>query len=210
MRTDDLIAALAADTQPQAPVARQMAAPLLGAFGLTLVGFAFLWGIRPDLWSALASLAALKTLAPLVLVALAAAYALALAHPGRAARGRATALAAVLALAGLAFLAALAREGVAGLLGALAAPQLLTCLLSIPALAAPVLGVALWGLSFGASLRPRVTGAMAGLAAGSLAAATYSLYCDKDMVLFVLPAYGMAIAGVTLAGALIGERVLRW
>ncbi|MCC5964810.1 MAG: DUF1109 family protein [Natronohydrobacter sp.] len=210
MRTDDLIAALAADTKPQAPVAIRMAFPLMGAVGLSGISFALFWGSRPDVWAALGSMAVLKTLVPLVLVALAAAFALALAHPGRAGKGRASALGAVIALAALAFLWALGREGLAGLQGALSTPSLMTCLMSIPALATPLLGVALWGLSSGASLRPWLTGAMAGLAAGALAAAIYSIYCDKDMALFVLPAYGVAIGSVTLAGSLIGMHVLKW
>lgn len=210
MRTDDLIAALAADTKPQAPVAIQLALPLMGAVSLSVLSFVLFWGPRPDLWTALGSIAVLKTLVPLVLVALAAAFALALAHPGRATKARAAVLGTVIALAALAFLLALGREGLAGLQGALSTPSLMTCLLSIPALSTPLLGVALWGLSSGASLRPWLTGAMAGFAAGSLAAAIYSLYCDKDMALFVLPAYGMAIGSVTLAGSLIGVRVLKW
>lgn len=210
MKTNDLIAALAADTKPQAPVARQMTLPLLGAFGLSVASFAMFWGLRPDLWAAIWSLAVLKTLVPLVFAALAAAFALTLAHPGRVAKGRAAALGVVVALAALALLAALVREGLAGLLSALSTPRLMTCLLSIPVLAAPMLGVALWGLSSGASLRPWLTGAMAGLAAGALAATIYSVYCDKDMALFVLPAYGMAIGSVMLAGSLLGLRVLKW
>ena len=210
MRTDDLIAALAADTKPQAPVTTRMALPLLGAVSLAVASFVLFWGPRSDLMAALGSVALLKTVAPLLLVALAAASALALAHPGQTAKGRAVALGAVIALAALAFLAALGREGFAGLISALSTSQLLACLLSIPTLAAPLLGVALWGLSSGASLRPRLTGAMAGLAAGSLAAAIYSIHCDKDIALFVLPAYGTAIGSVTLAGALLGARVLDW
>lgn len=210
MRTDDLIAALAADTQPQAPVARQMTLPLLGAVGLSIASFVLFWGPRPDIWAALGSMAMLKTLIPLVLVTLASVSALALAHPGRAAWGRAAALGAVVALAALALMAAIMREGLDSLVSALSTPQLLTCLFSVPALATPMLGVALWGLSSGASLRPWLTGAMSGLASGALAAAIYSVYCDKDMLLFVLPAYGAAIGSVTLAGGLIGARALKW
>ena len=210
MRTDDLIAALAADTKPQAPIVRQMALPLSGAIGLSITCFALFWGPRPDIWAALGSMAMLKTLIPLILVALAAAFALTLVHPGRRAKGQAAALSTVIALAALSFLAAIAREGPAGLVSALSTPQLLTCLLSVPVLATPLLGVALWGLSSGASLRPWLTGAMAGLATGALAAALYSVYCDKDMMLFVLPAYGVAIGSVTLAGGLLGARLLKW
>lgn len=210
MKTDDLIAALAADTTPQASVPRQMVLPMLGAVGISLAAFVLFWGARPDLWAALGSLALLKTLVPLALVALAMAVALALAHPGVAARRKGAALGAVIVLLAVGFVAVLARDGLTGLASALATPQLTTCLTSVPVLAAPLLGAALWGLSSGASTRPWLTGAMTGLATGALAASIYSLYCDKDMTLFVVPAYGTAIAVVTLAGALIGARVLKW
>jgi len=36
------------------------------------------------------------------------------------------------------------------------------------------------------------------------------LFCDKDMVLFVLPAYSTAVAIVMLAGAALGQRLLKW
>ena len=64
----------------------------------------------------------------------------------------------------------------------------------MPALAVPLLAAVLWALSAGAPLHPGRTGAAGGLAAGALAAALYSLYCDQDTALFVLPAYGAAIA----------------
>ena len=58
--------------------------------------------------------------------------------------------------------------------------------------------------------RLMMTGAVAGLAAGGLAATIYCLHCPEASPLFVLTWYtlGMALAG--LAGALAGERLLRW
>lgn len=210
MRTDDLISVLAADTMQQQPVGRQLGRTMLAAIGVSLAAFVVLWGPRPDIWAALGSFAVLKTLAPMALGALAVAFALALAHPAGAHQRRGAALGALIALAALAFLAALVHEGQAGLVSALSTPSLLTCLLSIPVLAAPVLVAVFWGLSSGASVRPRLTGAAAGLVAGGVAAAIYSIYCDKDMALFVLPAYSIAIGSVTFAGALLGPRFLRW
>lgn len=210
MKTEDLIAALAADTTPRPPVARDLGRAMLLAAAVTLAAFLAYWGPRPDLWAALGSAAVLKTLVPLGLGALAAALALALAHPG-AAPGR---LAAMLGAAGLAlalsFGLALARDGLGGLIDALSTPSLVTCLSSIPALAVPLLVAVFRGLSAGASTRPRQSGAAAGLLAGALSAAVYSIYCDKDVALFVLPAYATAIATVALIGALLGPRLLRW
>lgn len=210
MRTQDLISALAADTLPQPPVIRQIGRALVPAVAVSVIAFVLFWGVRPDIVATLGSLAVLKTLGPLVLVILSLAYALALSHPGVADERRKIALGGAILLCALLFMVVFAQQGLAGLVDALSTPSLLICLLSVPVLAAPLLAAMLWGLSSGASMRPRVTGAAAGLAAGGAAAAIYSFYCDKDMVLFVLPAYSVAIGIVVLAGVLLGPRALKW
>jgi hypothetical protein len=207
MKTEDLIAVLAADTQPGRSVAQAMARALPPALGVSVVAFALFWGLRPDLAAALASGAVLKTVGPLALAGLAGALALALARPGAAVLRPALALA--LCGGGLALMLAVALAQ-AGVTRALDTPILWTCLASVPALALPVLGAALWALRSGAALRPGLTGGAAGLLAGGIGAAVYSLYCDQDGALFVLVAYGAAISVVALTGAALGARVLRW
>ncbi|MDD7969985.1 DUF1109 domain-containing protein [Roseinatronobacter alkalisoli] len=210
MNTDDLIAVLAADTLPQQTVGQRLWRALPVAIGVTVLAFVVFWGARADMMAALNSAAILKTIFPLVLALLAGALAFGLARPGLRADMRMAALG--LFAAGLiaAFAMALARDGVSGLTGALATPSLVTCLLSVPTLALPLLGAVFWALSAGAALRPRLTGAVAGLLAGGLSAALYSLHCDQDAALFVLPAYSTAILPVALFGAAIGPRLLKW
>jgi hypothetical protein len=147
---------------------------------------------------------------PLILAALAGALALDLARPEARPVAWAGAVAVVAALLLGGFLSALGDEASMGLVASLAKPSLVTCLATVPALAVPLLGAVLWALSVGAPTHPGRAGAAGGLAAGALAAALYSLYCDQDAALFVLPAYGAAVLLVTLAGALAGARVLRW
>lgn len=210
MKTDELILALAADTVPQKSVPERFARAMPVAIGVSLAAFALFWGPRPDLWAALTSASVLKTLVPLVLAVLSGAVALALARPGARYAYRAAAVSVLVALLIVTFIIALAQAGPAALVPALSTPLLLTCLLSVPLLAIPVLAAVLWGLSAGAALHPRLTGAAGGLMAGGLAASVYSLYCDKDMVLFVLPAYSAAILSVALVGAILGPRLLKW
>lgn len=210
MKTDDLIMALAADTMPQKSVSQRFTRAMPIAIGITLVTFALFWGPRTDIWSALGSAAVLKTILPLGLVLLSGAFAVALARPGARSGYRGAALGLLIALVILAFIIALAVTGVSGLIAALSTPELLTCLLSIPLFALPVLAAVFWGLSAGAALQPALTGAAGGLMAGGIAASVYSLYCDKDMVLFVLPAYSVAILSITLLGAILGPRLLKW
>jgi hypothetical protein len=56
----------------------------------------------------------------------------------------------------------------------------------------------------------RRTGACAGLVAGSISAAGYALHCVDDSMPFVAFWYGGTIALCTLAGAMLGPRLLRW
>lgn len=210
MNTDDLISAIAADTLPQQSVRQRLGRALPAAMGVSLALFVVFWGPRADIAAALSSTTALKTLLPLVLVVLAGPLALALAHPGVRSDVRSAALGLFAAVLVAAFAIAVARGGLAGLAGALATPNLAVCLMSVPALALPVLGAVLWAISAGAALRPRLTGAVAGLMAGGLAASIYSLHCDEDAVLFFLPAYSAAILVTALIGAMSGPRLLKW
>lgn len=210
MRTEDLIAAIAADTKPLPRPGRRLALGLAGALVLSTALFALGWGPRPDVGSVLASALVLKTLVPAALAVLALALAARLVRPGTAPGARALALGAGVAAVAAGFALALGREGAAGLAMALDKPDLWVCLTSVPVLSAPPLVALLWALSAGAPLRPGLTGAVAGLAAGGLGAAIYSLFCTIDMALFVIPAYGAAVMIVTGLGAALGARLLRW
>jgi hypothetical protein len=66
------------------------------------------------------------------------------------------------------------------------------------------------GLRHGAPTRPGLTGAVAGLLAGGFGAAIYAAYCVEDSPFFMAAWYTLAIAGVAIAGALAGTRLLRW
>ncbi len=210
MKTDDLIAALAADTLPQPTVAQRLARSFPAALAVCVAVFVVFWGTRPDLAAALASASVLKTLVPALLVVLAGAGVLALAHPGMRTDRRLGLIGLFVAALAVALAAYLLRDGVAGVAMALSKPSLATCLVSIPLLGLPLLAAILWSLSSGAVMRPRLTGAVAGLMAGGASASVYSAYCDTDMVLYVILAYGTAILSLAVIGALVGPRVLRW
>lgn len=210
MKTEDLIAALAADTRMRLSVGRRSLWAVPAAVALSLAGFLLFWGLRPDLSAALGSIAVFKTLLPLCLGALAGVLALDLARPEASSGWRGAALWAF----SVVILGAFGLAGFAGgpfaLVTALSTPSLVTCLTSIPVLAAPVLGAVLWALSAGAPRNPARSGAVGGLAAGGCAAAVYSFYCDQDAALFFLPAYAAAIGLVVLMGAVVGARTLAW
>lgn len=86
----------------------------------------------------------------------------------------------------------------------------LDCLWQIPALSVPafvVLAVAIRRLAPTKLVR---TGAAVGLLAGGMGAIGYALHCHDDAIAFVALSYTAAILEVTLLGAFLGPRVLRW
>lgn len=86
----------------------------------------------------------------------------------------------------------------------------LFCMMSIISASLPAFAIMLWAARKGASTRPALTGAFAGLVSGSLGAAAYAFSCDNDAGLFVLIWYSLAIALVSGIGALFGKKLLSW
>jgi hypothetical protein len=84
------------------------------------------------------------------------------------------------------------------------------CMTLIPLLASGPLVMFITALKTGAPAYPGLSGAMAGLAASSIAAAFYATNCFDDSPLFVVTWYPLAILGVVCAGYFAGLRCLRW
>jgi hypothetical protein len=75
---------------------------------------------------------------------------------------------------------------------------------------AAALAAALWALRGLAPTRPRAAGGAAGLLAGAVGAAGYSLACPEASPGFVAAWYTLGIALTGGLGALLGPRLLRW
>ena len=214
MRTDALIAALAADAPAPGvrPTLRRAVALALagGAVAVAALFFATI-GPRPDLDVAgpLAATVGKTALAATFALA-AAATALALSRPGAPAGGRAALLALVpLALAlwiGWEF----ARLGPEGWSARLVGRNAAHCLMLIPLFAALPLAALLAALRQGAPVRPERAGAAAGLAAAGVGALFYALNCTDDSPLFILVWYSLASALVAALGAVAARYFLRW
>lgn len=86
----------------------------------------------------------------------------------------------------------------------------LGCLLSIPLIAVVPLAVIMWAVRTAAPTNLLRTGALAGLVAGGISAAAYALHCPEDSLAFVALWYGGTILLCTLAGAVLGPRLLHW
>ncbi len=85
-----------------------------------------------------------------------------------------------------------------------------SCAFNIALLALPLLAATLWAMKGLAPTRLALAGASAGLLAGALSALVYALHCPESTAPFLAVWYVLGIAIPTLAGALLGPRVLRW
>jgi len=86
----------------------------------------------------------------------------------------------------------------------------LECLLSIPIIAVVPFALLVWAVRQAAPTNLRRTGALIGVVAGALSAAGYALHCTADSLPFVAIWYSGTILLCTLAGTLLGPRLLRW
>ncbi len=84
------------------------------------------------------------------------------------------------------------------------------CSLLIAFLSMPIFILVFWVLRDMASVRPRLTGFMAGLFSGGLAASIYSLHCPELSPVFVGIWYLLGILIPATIGALLGKKILRW
>ncbi len=85
-----------------------------------------------------------------------------------------------------------------------------TCAFSIALLSLPQFATTLWALKGLAPTRLALAGAGAGLLSGALGTLVYALHCPESAAPFIGVWYVLGIATPTLAGALLGPRVLRW
>lgn len=213
MRTDALIAMLARGpvAVDPAPARRRLAIAVAGGTLAALLITVGLLGARDDLVAALADpMVWIKLGTSVALAAFAAPLALRLGHPGTATGRRAWGLAipalALWALAAIALWRVPPGERVALLLG----QSWATCPWLIAALSMPSFALLLWAARAMAPVRPRMAGACAGLLAGAIGAAAYSVHCPEGAAPFVATWYLAGIALPALAGAVVGARLLRW
>ncbi len=209
MRTDDLIATLAADTRRAPAPARALAYAVMTGAVLAAILFFLVLGPRPDFLQAISTLRFdFKFVVTLTLAATAFAVTLRLARPqGAASRAILLAVPALLALAVVFELIDVpAQAWVARWIG----HNSRACMVNIPLLSLFPLAAIFVALRQGAVTRPRLAGAVAGLLAAGIGATFYAAHCPDDSPLFVATWYGIATLFVTGLGAILGPRFLRW
>jgi hypothetical protein len=211
MNTDDLIRDLAQDVRPvgRHAMARRVAAGIgAGAIGGLLIVAAWL-GVRSDLAAAATSFPFLMKFVYASLLAAGALFlGLRLMRPdGSAARlWILAAPAAVLAAIAVYQLAQSPQQWPSLVFGHTAA----VCPLRIFVISIPVFAGLMWAARGFAPTQLRLAGAVAGLAAGAIAALLYALYCGEVSAAFVLLWYTLGMLAAAALGALLGPSLLRW
>lgn len=212
MKTEDLIETLVLDaSRPRHSLAqRVLAAAFLGALVAGLL-FAFTLGVRPDIKNAFETWRfVFKFALALTCMACTLWACLQLARPEVRLKDVLGWLALGPAILAAGVLCELMVVPSAQWTDRTAGNYAGTCLLAIPLLSVVPLAALLVALRAGAPRFPASAGAVAGLLAGCLSAALYATHCPDDSPLFVAVWYTLAIALVTMTGALAGYRVLRW
>ncbi len=213
MKTDDLAVALAGGVQAvdvRAPKRRQVAAVGI-ATGAAFVLMAYWLGVRPDLLDGFnLPMFWFKELFCAVLAAGGLLAAARLARPGAAlAWAPALIVAPLLAMWGTAvvvMLDAAPDERAYLLLGS----SWTECPYNIVSLAVPFFVAIVWVMKGMAPTRLRLAGAAAGFASGAMGAMVYSLHCPELTAPFLGVWYALGMLLPTVAGALLGPRLLRW
>lgn len=213
MKTDDLVNMLS--TNVETVDRRLMSRAIAGAVAVgavVAVGAALiLLGGRTDIRSAetlgfmIAKIAFAVAVAALALI-----YLIRFARP--TGRRRASMALVALPFVGIVGLAAISLSNAPALhwQSMFLGDEWLECLLSIPLIAIVPFALVIWAVRQAAPTDLRRAGALAGLVAGGMSAVGYALHCGADSLPFVAVWYSGTILLCTLAGALLGPRLLRW
>jgi hypothetical protein len=213
MKTDDLIAALSTNIEPvnrravNRGVGIALAVGTIAAIGTMFVAL----GVRTDLTTPRAVIFLFLKLAFAIgTVSAASVYLARLARPAGARRVSvglaALPFVAIMLLASISLGQAPSSHWDTMLMG----NQWLECLISIPIIAIVPFVIVIWAMRKTAPTNLLLAGAFSGLVAGGISAIGYALHCTDDSLPFVALWYGGTIVLCTLAGALLGPRLLRW
>lgn len=211
MKTENLINALATDGKQRPNLGRSLLVALV--VGAAIAGMAFFatLGFRHDIDSAMHTTRFLfKFAVTLSLAAAAIGVVWRIGRPGVPLALTAWALAIPVLLLAMAVMMEMRMMPQATWMPRMVGRNSMHCLLSIPAFSIPTLAALLYTLRDSAPSNPAAAGAVAGLVSAGVAATYYASNCMDDSPMFVATWYTLAVMIVAVAGAVIGQRVLRW
>ena len=212
MKTDELVSLLAADTAPLARAAsRQIAIALLVSLPLAALVMQLGFGVRADFRQAVSwPMFWVKVLAPCAVAAASFVTLHRLARPGVDVRAGWIAIATPIALLWLLAFATYLRAPDSARAALVWGQTWRACALNIAQISVPVFVAVFVALKHLAPPRLALAGACAGALAGAAAAAVYAFHCPEMALPFIAIWYVAGIALPTVAGALLGPRLLRW
>lgn len=211
MKTNDLITLMTKDAPVHMRYGRSFGIALAIGLVCSAVLLVAVIGYRKDLATALETArVCFKVVVTVVLAVLAARLAVRIGRPGATLRPSVLLLILPFLMVAGAVVAELFVLPPAAWKTSMMGRNALSCLLLLPTLSLAPLAGLLWALRRGAPASPTGAGAASGFAAGAIAAAIYAWHCPDDSPLFLVTWYTMAVAIVTITGALLGRRLLRW
>ena len=213
MKTDDLIAALAADVEPvrRRAVGLRLALGLAAGMALSVVAMLLWLGLRPDLMPATHTMPFwMKFFYALTIAALGFALVDRLARPDGAGGTLA-----FLLFAPVAFMAAMALYRLMEAPPDARMPMMMggssrVCARNIVVLSLPIFAGLFWSLRRLAPTRLVLAGAVAGVLAGAVGTFVYEFHCTESTAAFVAIWYTLGIALMGALGAALGRVLLRW
>lgn len=211
MRTEQLIAELASDTQPVARAGPRLVLALLAGSALALAALMIVLGspLQPVAQRGLAA-SGMKLIYPMVVAVCGAAAVLAAGRPGDKPVRRllpivvAVLVVAMLAAHQLSLAAPEARQEL------LFGSTLARCVTAVTLASVPVFAALTWAFRLLAPTHRSFAGFLIGLCSGGAAATAYALYCPETSQAFLLAAYTPAMLVPGLLGAIAGRGLLRW
>lgn len=211
MRTEELIHALAADRTVAIRPGRAFVLALAAGAVIAATVLLSTLGIRPDFLVVIHTIRfPYKFVVTIALFAASVRLAFALARPGGDVAAAVRTFGIPALLIGVALVVELVVLPEADWGRRLVGSNARLCLMAIPVIAVGPLAALLLAFRSGAPTSPMRAGASAGLVASALAATFYAAHCTDDSPLFIAAWYSLAIAFVTVVGAVIGWRALRW
>jgi hypothetical protein len=211
VKTDDLISLLAEDATVRMKLGRVMAYALVAGIAISAIILISTIGMRSDMADAMETIRVIfKIGTTLVLAVAASSLVFQVGRPAAPLKTRGLFLLLPLALVAIAVIAEMIMMPADSWRTRMMGNNARFCLTFIPVLALAPLAAFIIALRNGAPANPGLSGAVAGLAAGGIAAAIYAWHCPDDSPLFLATWYTLAIAIVSAIGYFAGRRVLRW
>lgn len=211
MKTDDLISLLAEDATVRMKLGRMVAYALVAGIAISAIILISTIGMRRDMADAMETARVLVKIGATLLLAIASSsLVFQVGRPAAPLKPRGLLLLIPLALVAAAVIAEMTMMPADSWRTRMMGNNARFCVMFIPVLAlAPFIALMI-ALRNGAPDNPGLSGAVAGLASGGIAAAIYAWHCPDDSPLFLATWYTLAITIVSTAGYFAGRRLLRW